>query len=183
MRIAFFLFPRLTLLDFAGVYDALRRIPLLQIDPAVSLHIIATESPLDDEGGTRIVPHSVYPSLDEYDLLIVPGGLGTRALGDEAIDYLRTWGREKPLASVCTGALLIGRAGLLEGRRATTHFDHYQRLAPYCREVIRDVRVVEDGHVVTAGAVSSSLDLGLHLVEKYWHARERVALSMSYSST
>src|SRR4051812_20595668 len=124
MRIAFFLFPRLTLLDFAGVYDALRRIPLLQIDRTVSLHILGSESPLDDEGGTRIVPRSVYPDLKEFDLLIVPGGLGTRALAENAgcIDYLRGWGREKPIASVCTGALLIGQAGLLEGRRATTHF-------------------------------------------------------------
>ena len=185
MRIAFFLFPRLTLLDFAGAYDALRRIPLLQNDPSVSLHILGSQSPLEDEGGTRMVPHAVYPDLAEFDLLIVPGGLGTRPLAEDqkCIDYLRSWGRERPVASVCTGALLIGKAGLLEGHKATTHFDHYDRLAPYCAEVVRDLRVVEDRNVFTAGAVSSSLDLGLHLVEKFWKSGERIARSMNYSAT
>jgi transcriptional regulator GlxA family with amidase domain len=175
--IGFFLFPRLTLLDFAGAYDALRRVA------GVELRLVGTETSLTDEGVVRIHPE-VYPDLAALDLLVVPGGLGTQPLVDDArcIDYLAGWGRERPIASVCTGALLLGRAGLLEGRRATTHFNFYDALRPYCREVVENVRVVEDEHVVTAGAVSSSLDLGLHLVGKFWggNEKERIARAMNH---
>jgi cyclohexyl-isocyanide hydratase len=83
---------------------------------------------------------------------------------------------------VCTGALLIGRAGYLEGMRATTHHRAYDLLRPYCREVVTDQRIVDEGQVVTAGGVSSSLDLGLYLVEKFWGAaaREKISAQMEY---
>ncbi len=179
-RIGFFLFPRLTLLDFAGVYDALRRLP------DVELRLIGTAATVEDEGIVQL-QLEVYPDLSSLDLLVVPGGLGTRPLMDDSrcIEYLKSWGRQRPIASVCTGALLLGRAGLLEGRRATTHFNAYEALRPYCREVVEGARVVEDGDVVTAGAVSSSLDLGLHLIGKYRGVEEsaRIATAMNYSST
>src|SRR5207249_2993217 len=100
------------------------------------------------------------------------------------IDYLKTWGDERPLASVCTGALLLGRAGYLRGLRATTHHRAYDLLRPFCREVITDARVVDEGRVVTAGGVASSLDLGLYLVEKFWgaEARQKIAAQMEYRS-
>ena len=100
------------------------------------------------------------------------------------IEYLRTWGPNRPLASVCTGALLLGAAGHLEGRRATTHHNALDLLRPLCREVVSDRRVVDEGQVVTAGGVSSSLDLGLYLVEKFWGrpAREKIAAQMAYRS-
>jgi cyclohexyl-isocyanide hydratase len=168
-RIAFFVFPRVTLLDFVGVYDALRRVP------DVELRVIGSDSPVGDDGGARVLPHGVYEDLAPYDLLIVPGGLGERVLihDTRAIDYLRGWGETRPIASVCTGALLLGAAGHLAVHRATTHFDSYDRLQPYCREVVRGARVVDDGRVVTAGAVSSAIDLGLHLVGKYWGEERR----------
>ena len=126
----------------------------------------------------------VWEDLAPFDLLYVPGGLGTRALLDDArmIDYLRTWGDHRPLASVCTGALLLGKAGFLDGRRATTHHRALDLLRPYCREVVTDQRVVDEGRVVTAGGVASSLDLGLYLVEKFWGAgaREQIAAQMEY---
>jgi cyclohexyl-isocyanide hydratase len=67
--------------------------------------------------------------------------------------------------SVCTGALLLGAAGFLQGRRATTHPSVYKELEPYCGMVVRE-RVVDEGDVITAGGVSASIDLGLHLVER-----------------
>ena len=183
-RIAFLVFPRLTFLDFVGAYDALRRIATMSIDPEVTHRIIGTEAEIADETGLVVKPDGVYEDLAPFDLLYVPGGLGTRALMDDArlLDYLKTWGPARPLASVCTGALLLGRAGYLRGRRATTHHRAYELLRPLCREVVTDRRVVDEGQVVTAGGVASSLDLGLYLVERFWgaDARVRIAAQMEY---
>jgi cyclohexyl-isocyanide hydratase len=183
-RIAFLVFPRLTFLDFVGAYDALRRIATMSIDPEVTHRIIGTDAEIADETGLVVKPDGVYEDLAPFDLLYVPGGLGTRALMDDArlLDYLKTWGPARPLASVCTGALLLGRAGYLRGRRATTHHRAYELLRPLCREVVTDRRVVDEGRVVTAGGVASSLDLGLYLVEKFWgtDARVKIAAQMEY---
>jgi transcriptional regulator GlxA family with amidase domain len=183
-RIAFLVFPRLTLLDFIGGYDALRRVATLKIDPSVTHRIIGTEREIVDDTGLVVQPDSVREDLSGFDLLYVPGGFGTRALMNDGpvIEYLKGWGRDRPIASVCTGALLLGRAGYLEGRRATTHRNALDLLRPLCREVVTDRRIVDEGQVVTAGGVASSLDLGLYLVERFWGAaaRETIATQMEY---
>jgi transcriptional regulator GlxA family with amidase domain len=183
-RIAFLVFPRLTLLDFIGGYDALRRVATLKIDPGVTHRIIGTEREIVDDTGLVVQPDSVREDLSGFDLLYVPGGFGTRALMNDGplIEYLKGWGRDRPIASVCTGALLLGRAGYLEGRRATTHRNALDLLRPHCREVVTDRRIVDEGQVVTAGGVASSLDLGLYLVERFWGqaARETIAAQMEY---
>jgi cyclohexyl-isocyanide hydratase len=183
-RIALLAFPGLTFLDLIGVYDSLRRIAPMGIDPEVSVRVIGTKASIEDESGTTLVPDAVYEPLRPYDLLFVPGGAGTRRLMRDAqlLDYLKTWDKGRPVASVCTGSLLLGAAGFLKGKRATTHHLALEELAPFCREVVRDQRIVEDGLVTTAGGVSSSLDLGLHLVERWWNAeaRERIAAVMEY---
>jgi len=183
-RIAFLVFPRLTFLDFIGAYDALRRIAAMAIDPKLTYRIIGTAPDIVDESGLSIKPDSVYEDLAGFDLLYVSGGLGTLTLMEDrrAIDYLTTWGHERPVASVCSGALLLGQAGYLKDKRATTHHRALDLLRPLCREVVTDRRVVDEGRVVTAGGVSSSLDLGLYLVEKFWgtEARQRIAAEMEY---
>ncbi|HSC93335.1 MAG TPA: DJ-1/PfpI family protein, partial [Burkholderiales bacterium] len=90
--------------------------------------------------------------------------------------------RSVPLkVSVCTGALLLGAAGFLQGRRATTHPSAYKELEPYCGMVVRE-RVVDEGDVMTARGVSSALDMGLHLVQRLAgaDARDRIAAQMDY---
>jgi len=99
------------------------------------------------------------------------------------IDYLTTWGDERPVASVCSGALLLGRVGYVRDKRATTHHLAVELSHPLCREVVTNrSRVVDEGRVVTAGGVSSSLDLGRYVVEKYRgsDARVRIANQMEY---
>jgi transcriptional regulator GlxA family with amidase domain len=183
-RIAFLVFPRLTFLDFIGAYDALRRIAAMGIDPNVTYRIIGTAPEIVDETGLSLRPDSVYEDLGGFDLLYVSGGLGTLKLMEEprAIEYLTSWGNERPVASVCSGALLLGQAGYLRDKRATTHHRALELLRPLCREVVTDRRVVDEGRVVTAGGVSSSLDLGLYLVEKFWgaDARKKIAAEMEY---
>lgn len=183
-RIAFLAFPGLTLLDLVGAYDALRRVALMGIDPRVTHRIVGTKAALEDETGFAFHPDGILEDLKAFDLLVVPGGLGTRPLmHDEAfLEYLKGWGKSRPIASVCTGSLLLGRAGFLKGKRATTHAGSFELLEPLCKEVVRDERIVDEGTVVTAGGVSSSLDLGLYLVERFWgvEARTRVAQVMEY---
>jgi transcriptional regulator GlxA family with amidase domain len=183
-RIAFFVFPRLTLLDLVGVYDALRRVSPMGIAPGVTHRLIGTARGLQDETGFGFAADGVYEDLSAFDLLVVPGGPGTRPLLADArcIEYLRSWGDERPLASVCTGSLLLGRAGHLAGLRATTHHRSFELLRPFCREVVTGERVVDEGRVVTAGGVTSALDLGLHLVGKFWggDACARIAAQMEY---
>jgi cyclohexyl-isocyanide hydratase len=185
-RIAFLVFPHLTFLDFVGGYDALRRVAALGVDPEVTHRIIGTAPDIVDDSGLVMKPDAVYEDLRDFDLLYVPGGFGTRRLVDDerCIAYLKSWGTGRPLASVCTGALLLGRAGYLAGKRATTHHRAYDALRPYCAEVVADRRIVDEGVVVTAGGVASSLDLGLYLVEKYWGrpAREKISTQMEYRS-
>lgn len=183
-RIALLAFPRLTFLDLIGVYDALRRLAPMEIDRSVSVKLIGTEREIVDDSGLVVRPDSVYESLTGFDLLFVPGGFGTRPLMHDAkfVDYLKTWGDTRPLASVCTGSLLLGAAGYLRGLRATTHHRALDDLRPLCREVVSDRRIVDEGRIVTAGGVASSLDLGLYLVEKWWGAtaREKIATQMEY---
>jgi cyclohexyl-isocyanide hydratase len=178
MRIVCFAFDGMTLLDLVGCYDALRRIP------QVRLTLLGMAESHGDDGGMRVRTDGGLGNLAPYDLLFVPGGLGTRALQHDArvIEWLRSWGETRPVASVCTGALLLGQAGFLRGLPATTHFSAYEELRPLCGEVVTDRRVVDAGRVITAGAVSSSLDLGLHLVGRFFgdHERTRVTRAMAY---
>lgn len=176
-RVGYLVFPGLTIMDFVGAYDALRR-------TGVAHRIVGTAEEISDESGVVLRPDGVYEDLADFDLLVVPGGLGTRTLmkDERLLEYLRGWEGERPLASVCTGALLIGAAGHLEGRRATTNQNALDLLEPLCGEVIRNRRIVADGHVVTAGGVTASIDLGLYLVQRFWGAaeRQRIATAMEY---
>ena len=151
----------------------------MSIDPEVTHRIIGTDAEIVDESGLKLTPDSVYEDLSKFDLLYVAGGLGTVTLMDNrrAVDYLKTWGDERPLASVCSGALLLGRAGYLKDKRATTHHQAVELLRPLCREVVTNRRVVDEGRIVTAGGVSSALDLGLYLIEKFWGAEARAAIA------
>src|SRR5262249_44536581 len=114
---------------------------------------------------------------------VVPGGQGTRALQHDPafVGWLRTAADVPLKASVCTGALLLGAAGFLAGRPATTHPAAMQELARYCGEV-RSERVVDAGGVVTSGGVTAGIDLGLHLVRRLAGAEAmlRVARQMDY---
>ncbi|MGA8051617.1 MAG: DJ-1/PfpI family protein, partial [Burkholderiales bacterium] len=94
---------------------------------------------------------------------------------------LRTAAPARLKVSACTGALLLGAAGFLRGRRATTHPSAYEELVPYCATVVRE-RVVDEGDVITARGVSSAIDAGLHVVQRLagTEARERIAAQMDY---
>jgi cyclohexyl-isocyanide hydratase len=183
MKTAFAIFDRMTALDFVGVYDPLTRLRSMNLMPNFEWQICSFTEEVVDDRGLRFSPDLVGGSLGEYDLLVVPGGFGTRALryNEAFIDWLRSAESVKLKASVCTGALLLGAAGFLKGKRATTHPDAYEALAPYCDRIV-DERVVDEGDVITARGVTAAIDLGLYLVE--WlagnEARKRIAKQMDY---
>ncbi len=183
MKAAFVVFDKMTTLDFVGFYDAITRLKTMKFMEDFTWKICARTAQVSDDRGLRIAPDAVGESLAGYDLLFIPGGFGTRPLQHDRafVDWITT-ARDVPLkTSVCTGSLLLGAAGYLQGKRATTHPSAYQELEPYCATVVRK-RIVDEGHVVTGGGVSTSIDLGLHLVERLAgaEARTRIARQMDY---
>ncbi|MEM9258243.1 MAG: DJ-1/PfpI family protein [Bacteroidota bacterium] len=183
MRLAYVLYDELTLLDFIGFYDPVSRLQSQGHLPDFDWDLCAMTPTIKDSFGLEITADLVKPDLGTYDILYVPGGFGTRSLQhDKAfLAWLKTAGPVPLKTSVCTGSLLLGAAGFLEGVRATTHFNEYASLAPYCKEVIHE-RIVDAGSVITAGAVATSLDLGLYLCEKLVGSEKTVVIrkSMDY---
>ncbi|HLS87277.1 MAG TPA: DJ-1/PfpI family protein [Burkholderiales bacterium] len=183
MKAAFVVFDRMTTLDFVGFYDPVTRLASMKIVEDFEWRVCAPMRSIVDDRGLRLEADAVGEPLEGYDLLFVPGGFGTRSLQHDAafVAWLKTASATPLKVSVCTGALLLGAAGFLQGRRATTHPNALEELAPYCATVARE-RVVDEGEVITAGGVASALDAGLHVVERLAgaEARQRVAAQMDY---
>jgi len=186
MKAALIVFDHMTYLDFVGFYDPVTRLKSMNIVPDFEWRICSNQKQVaDDRGaaGMTMQADSVLEPLGGYDLLFVPGGLGTRPLQHDAgfIEWLKSAAPAKLKISVCTGSLLLGAAGFLRGKRATTHPGALRDLEPYCSAVLTD-RIVDEGDVITGGGVSSSIDLGLHVVQRLAgpEARARVAKQMCY---
>lgn len=183
MKIAYIIFDGVTWLDFIGVYDAVSRLKSMGYMKDLSWNICSLNDTAADNFGLTIVADKTGEPLDAYDAIIVPGGHGTRTLvkDENFISWISTARDVKDKMSVCTGSLLLGAAGFLKSKKATTNFLEYETLRPYCKEVIKE-RLVVDGDTITAGAVSSSLDLGLYLCEKWAgvEAREVIQQRMDY---
>jgi len=161
--IVFLLFPGITQLDFTAPAQALCRMPGARLIGAAK-----HRDPITTDCGFAILPTHDFSSAPQADIFCVPGGHGvTEALGDAAtIDFIaRQAAGAQWVTSVCTGAFLLGRAGLLAGKRATTHWG-YTHLLPLVGATHEAARVVEDGPVVTAGGVTSGLDFALTLIER-----------------
>lgn len=183
MKVAFVLFDRMTTLDFVGFYDPFTRLKSMDIMQDLTWHFCSDRPTVVDDRGLHVDADTVGRPLDSYDMVFLPGGFGTRTLKDDSAftDWLGTAEDARLKVSVCTGALLLGAAGFLRERRATTHPGAYAELKPYCGAVVEE-RIVDEGDVITAGGVSSSIDAGLYVAEKLAgsDARERIARQMDY---
>jgi transcriptional regulator GlxA family with amidase domain len=183
MKVAFIIYDGMTTLDFVGAYDAVTRLRTMRFIDDFEWDVCAMTASVTDGSGMGVVPSRVGGSLDGYDWVIVPGGFGTRTLTEDAafIAWLQTASACKMKVSVCTGSLLLGAAGFLKGKRATTHPSAFDDLRPYCEQVV-DERVVDEGDVITARGVTSAIDLGLYLCEKVAgrDTRQRIAAQMDY---
>ena len=183
MKAAFVIFNKMTALDFIGIYDPVTRLKSMGFMPELNWEICAYTQQVVDDKGLVFTPTKVSEPLHTYDLLVVPGGLGTRTLVDDRafIEWLKTSASCELKVSVCTGSLLLGAAGFLKGRRATTHPNAFPELEQYCEKVV-DKRIVAEGDVVTARGVTSAIDLGLHLVERFIgeEGKEQIRKQMDY---
>jgi cyclohexyl-isocyanide hydratase len=183
MRIAFIIYDGMTALDFIGVYDPVTRLSTMGFLSDLRWDVCARSMTVEDGGGLGFIPSKVGESLHTYDMVILPGGSGSRRLIDDAvfIEWLKTAAPCRYKVSVCTGALLLGAAGFLTGRTATTHRTAFKDLRPFCASVV-DRRIVDEGGVITARGVTSSIDLGLYLCEKLAgrEVKERIRQQMDY---
>jgi cyclohexyl-isocyanide hydratase len=183
LRIAFVIYDGMTSLDFIGVYDPLTRLRTMAFMPDLRWEVCAFTREVSDSTGLRFTPTKVGESLGDYDMVVVPGGFGSRNLVDngEFVRWLRSASPCRFKVSVCTGSLLLGAAGFLRGRKATTHRSAFSELRKFCEEVV-DMRIVDEGEVITARGVTSSIDLGLYLCEKLAgrEAMERIRNQIDY---
>ena len=177
-RIGIFLFDGAEELDWAGPWEVLSYWSRLWPDDDVSVFTLAQDpGVVECAKGLKVVPDHSWDSAPPIDVLIYPGGRGTRAqLGDETI---RQWlwkvaGGARLMTSVCTGSLVYADAGLLKGRPATTYWSLLDALVEIdpTIEPRPDDRFVDDGDVITAAGVSAGIDMALHLVIRL-HSRER----------
>lgn len=172
------IFDGVEVLDFAGPFEVFSRTRLVpgvdsrrseESAPFKVFTVAKVRAFVKTTGGLQVVPHHEFADAPRIDLLVVPGGFGTRALLHDAatLDWIRRVAAgARKVTSVCTGSLLYAKAGLLQGRRATTHWGALDLLASLdpSMTVERELRVVDDGIISSAG-VASGIDMAFYVVE------------------
>jgi transcriptional regulator GlxA family with amidase domain len=178
MRIAVVLFDGAEELDWAGPWEVLAAWSRQRPDDGVEVYTVAESlEPVTCAKGLRVLADYAWAEAPTPDVVVWPGGMGTRIqLGDIAIrERVRGLAAGGALmTSVCTGSLVYADAGLLDGRRATTHWSSLERLAELGEAIHVDdaARFVDEGDVITAAGVSAGIDMALHLVSRL-HSPER----------
>lgn len=184
INVGILIFENVEVLDFAGPFEVFSRTRLIpgpesrRSEESAPFHVFTvarTRDPITATGGLVVVPRHGFDDAPQIDLLLVPGGFGTRPLlqDEETLDWIRRIAATaRHVTSVCTGALLLGKAGLLEGRRSTTHWAALDLLDSLGvgTTVERSLRVVDDG-VITSAGVASGIDMAFYVVEAL-HGRE-----------
>lgn len=173
------LFEDIEVLDFCGPFEVLSAVRLNeeqrreQPSPFDVWLVAENPEPVTTTGNMKVIPHYTFENCPPLDILVVPGGWGTRTEMNNPImlDWLRARAAEvETLTSVCTGSMLLGFAGLLNGRHATTHW----RSLDWMRDAFPEVtvefekHVVEDGPVVTSAGISAGIDMALRVVVRYF---------------
>lgn len=178
--IGMLLFPKMTQLDFTGPFEALARIPNAQVHA-----IWKTKAPVLSDSGLAILPSMTIADCPPLDVICVPGGPGQIELMDdqEVLSFVRNRGEKaKYVTSVCTGALVLGAAGLLKGYAAATHWMSMDQLPLFGATPIAK-RIVVDRNRITGGGVTAGIDFGLYLASVL--AGEdiacRIQLAMEYN--
>ena len=165
-NIAFILFPDFEELDFAGPFEVLGA-AAKHIDPDWRAYTVAHERLVRGVNGLTVQADYLFSDAPKADLILVPGGFGTRAGADDAelIDYIKRAGESAQyVTSVCTGAFLLHKAGFLQGKRATTHWGQRDELQALGGVEVVEERWVHDGKVITSAGVSAGIDMALYLL-------------------
>ena len=161
------------MLDFAGPFEVFNVAgSIISPTPFNTYTVAMSTDPVKARGQLSINPHFTTADCPPPDILLIPGGIGTRPLLEEPVvlDWIKSQAeRVQLLLSVCTGALLLGQAGLLNQIPATTHhttFDLLRDISP-ATSVIEDQRFVDSGHIITSGGISAGIDMALYVVRKF----------------
>jgi transcriptional regulator GlxA family with amidase domain len=171
-RVAILIFDDVEVLDFAGPFEVFGVARMSSGDFACEVMTVALEQrEIIARNGLRIVPHRIAADLGTVDILVVPGGFGTRReLTNLAmLEFIRTASNAACLTlSVCTGSLLLGAIGLLAGHAATTHRDATDELRSLnCgAHILPDARIVDNGRIVTSAGISAGIDASLYIVAR-----------------
>ena len=178
-RVGILVFPNVEVLDFCGPFEVFS---VTRLDEAArreepspfEVRLVAeTTATVVATGGLKVIPDATLDTCPPLDILVVPGGWGTRAesKNQRLLDWISERGRTvETLTSVCTGSMLLGQAGLLDGRRATTHWRSLDRMRESFPSVTVEekLHVVEDGHVLTSAGISAGIDMALRVVIRYF---------------
>ena len=176
--VGIFVFDNVEVLDFAGPYEVFttasrvygKQNLLSSVTPFEVFTIGKTKESVRARAGLKIDPDFDFNSHPKIDVLLIPGGVITEALKDASvINWIASISKQTKLtASICTGAFLLAKAGLLEGKSATTHWEDIEDLRvmfPHL-EVKEQMRWVDEGKIVTSAGISAGIDMSLHLVER-----------------
>src|SRR5215471_14930607 len=177
-RVGILVFDGVEVLDFCGPFEVFSVVRLVEErrreDPSPFEVILVAErqAVVTATGGLKVTPDVSLASCPPLDVLVVPGGWGTRReLGNPVLrEWIAERGRQvETLTSVCTGAMLLGHTGLLDGRHATTHWRSLDWMSESFPRVTveRDLHVVEDGNVLTSAGISAGIDMSLRVVARY----------------
>ena len=186
-QLGILLFEDVEILDFCGPLEVFSVCNRFTASPAFQIRTIATTDPVTTCNGLSVNPDTAPEDCAGLDILIVPGGIGSRALINDAtvIEWIeQTSQRAELVLSVCTGALLLGKAGILDGLEATTHHCAYEELRAVAPTTVvhEDRRFVDNGKVVTSAGIAAGIDMSLHVVERLHgpEVAESTALQMEY---
>jgi transcriptional regulator GlxA family with amidase domain len=177
-KVGVLVFPEVEVLDFCGPFEVFSVARLVEDrrrqDPSPYEVVLVAEQPgvIVTTGGLKVVADHTFDDCTPLNVLVVPGGWGTRRemMNDRLITWLEEQARQvTTLTSVCTGSLLLGKAGLLDGKRATTHWrvlEEMRKLFPAVK-VIDDQHVVEEGDLLTSAGISAGIDMALRVVTRH----------------
>ncbi|MGC5702164.1 DJ-1/PfpI family protein [Pseudomonas sp. NFXW11] len=180
LQIGFLLFPKVQQLDLTGPYDVLAALPDVQ------LHLIWKEpGPVTSSAGMLLHADTGFADCPPLDVLCIPGGSGVGALMEDAqaLDFIRGQAAQvRYLTSVCTGSLVLGAAGLLAGKRATTHWAYHGLLQLLGATPVQE-RVVRDGNLLTGGGITAGIDFALTLAAELFDpaTAQLVQLQLEYA--
>ncbi|KKX61148.1 isonitrile hydratase [Pseudomonas putida] len=180
LQIGFLLFPQVQQLDLTGPYDVLASLP------DVKVHLIWKDlMPVTASTGLMLKPTVTFDDCPALDVICVPGGSGVGPLmeDEQTLAFIKTQAANaRYVTSVCTGALVLGAAGLLKGKRATTHWAYHELLTPLGAIAVKD-RVVRDGNLLTGGGITAGIDFALTLAAELFgqDTAELVQLQLEYA--
>jgi transcriptional regulator GlxA family with amidase domain len=183
LNVGILIFDAADVLDFCGAYEVFSLAGRLICntnyqdygESATNVFTVAqSDQIIKARGGLAVKPDYTFDNHPEIEVLVVPGGWGSRHQAENPVllDWLKRVSKQTWVnASVCTGAFLLGKAGLLEGRRATTHWRSLDRLGATFPNtiVVRDLKWVDEGEVITSAGISAGIDMSLHLLERLFN--------------